>query len=114
MDLYLKTLTEADMTAALLEAGIVTEQTVETQVGETEDGNAILQDVTVLVPTQDFSIDQIGPFSKVIGYDEDGEPIVEDYPEWHVNVRAELNDEQITALAPFVINPPEVPYRVWA
>jgi hypothetical protein len=113
MDLYLKTLTEADMTAALLEAGIVTEQTVETQVGETEDGDAILQDVTVLVPTQDFSVDQIGPFSKVIGYTSEGEPIVEDYPDWHTNLRGSFDEEQLALLTPLCVEPP-VPYRVWA
>jgi hypothetical protein len=113
MDLYLKTLTEEDMTAALIEAGIVTEQTVETQVGETEDGNAILQDVTVLVPTQDFSVDQIGPFTKVIGYDEAGEPIVEDYPDWHTNLRGSFDEDQLALLTPLSVEPP-VPYRMWA
>jgi hypothetical protein len=112
-DLYLKTPTEADMTAALLEAGIVTEQTVEAQVGETEDGDAILQDVTVLVPTQDFSVDQIGPFSKVIGYDAEGEPIVEDYPDWHTNLRGSFDDDQLALLTPLCVVPP-VPYRMWA
>ena len=113
MDLYLKTLTEDDMTAVLIEAGIVTEQTVETQVGETEDGDAILQDVTVLVPTQGTSIDQIGPFSKVIGYDEAGEPIVEDYPDWHTNLRGSFDEEQLALLTPLTVEP-TVPYRVWA
>lgn len=112
-DLYLKTLTEADMTAALLEAGIVTEQTVETQVGETEDGNAILQDVTVLVPTQDFSVDQIGPFTKIVGYTSEGAPIVEEYPDWHTNLRGSFDEEQLALLTPLSVEPP-VPYRVWA
>ena len=112
-DLYLKTPTEAEMTAALLEAGIVTEQTVETQVGETEDGDAILQDVTVLVPTQDFSVDQIGPFSRVIGYDAEGEPIYEDYPDWHTNLRGSFDEEQLALLEPLCVEP-TVPYRVWS
>jgi hypothetical protein len=113
MDLYLKTLTEAEMNAVLLEAGIVTEQTVETQVGETKDGDAILQDVTVLVPTQDFSVDQIGPFTKVIGYDEEGEPIEEYYPDWHTNLRGSFDDEQLALLTPLTVEP-TIPYRVWA
>ena len=112
-DLYLKAPTQEDMTAALLEAGIVTEQTVETQVGETEDGNAILQDVTVLVPTQGISVDQIGPFSKVIGYDEAGEPIVEDYPDWHTNLRGSFDEDQLALLTPLSVEPP-IPYRTWA
>ena len=112
-DLYLKTLTEEDMHAALIEAGIVTEQTVETQVGETEDGDAILQDVTVLVPTQDFSVDQIGPFTKVIGYDEEGEPIEEYYPDWHTNLRGSFDEDQLALLTPLSVEPP-IPYRVWA
>jgi hypothetical protein len=112
-DLYLKTLTEAEMNAALLEAGIVTEQTVETQVGETEDGDAILQDVTVLVPTQDFSVDQIGPFTKIIGYDKDRKPIEEYYPDWHTNLRGSFDEDQLALLTPLSVEPP-VPYRVWA
>jgi hypothetical protein len=111
MDLYLKTLTEADMTAALLEAGIVTEQTVETQVGETEDGDAILQDVTVLVPTQGVSIDHIGPFTKV---DNSVEPPVETvYPDWHTNLRGSFDEAQLALLTPLAVEPP-VPYRMWA
>lgn len=91
-DLYLKTLTEEDMDAALLEAGVID--------GE---GN----------PTQDFSVDQIGPFSKVIGYDAKGEPIVEDYPDWHTNLRGSFDEEQLALLTPLSVEPP-VPYRVWA
>ena len=102
-DLYLKTPTEAEMTAVLIEAGIVTEQTVETQVGETEDGDAILQDVTVLVPTQDFSVDQIGPFTR------DGV----DYTDWHTNLRGSFDDDQLALLTPLSVEPP-VPYRTWA
>ena len=112
-DLYLKTSTEAEMHAVLLEAGIVTEQTVETQVGETKSGDAILQDVTVIVPTQDFSVDQIGPFSKVIGYTSEGAPIVEDYPDWHTNLRGSFDEEQLALLTPLSVEPP-IPYRVWA
>jgi len=58
-DLYLKTPAEADMKAALIAAGIVTEQTIATEVGATEDGDAILQDVMALVPTEGFYVDQI-------------------------------------------------------
>jgi hypothetical protein len=112
-DLYLKTLTEDDMDAALLEAGIVTEQTVETEVGKTKSGDAILQDVTVLVPAPDFSVDQIGPFTKVIGYDEEGEPIEEYYPDWHTNLRGSFDEAQLALLTPLSVNPP-IPYRVWA
>jgi hypothetical protein len=112
-DLYLKTLTEADMKAALIAAGIVTEQTIATEVGATEDGDAILQDVTALVPTRGFYVDQIGPFSKVIGYDEAGEPILENYPDWHTNLRGSFNEDQLALLTPLSVEP-TVPYRVWA
>ena len=91
-DLYLKTLTEEDMDAALLEAGVIDDE-----------GN----------PTQDFSVDQIGPFMKVIGYDEAGEPIVADYPGWHTNLRGNFSDEQLAVLTPLSVEP-ETPYRVWA
>lgn len=92
LDLYLKTLTEEDMADALLEAGVIDAE-----------GN----------PTQDFSVDQIGPFSKVIGYDAEGEPIVEEYPDWHTNLRGSFDEEQLALLTPLSVEPP-VPYRVWA
>jgi hypothetical protein len=111
-DLYLKTLTEADMKAALIAAGIVTEQTIATEVGATEDGDAILQDVTALVPTEGFYIDQIGSFAKVIGYNEE-EPILENYPDWHTNLRGSFNEAQLALLTPLSVEP-TVPYRVWA
>jgi hypothetical protein len=91
-DLYLKTLTEEDMDAALLEAGVID-----------ADGN----------PTQDFSVDQIGPFTKVIGYDEEGQPIEEYYPDWHTNLRGSFDEEQLALLTPLAVEPP-VPYRMWA
>ena len=91
-DLYLKATTEADMDTALLEAGVIDAE-----------GN----------PTQDFSVDQIGPFSKVVGYDEAGEPIVEDYPDWHTNLRGSFDEDQLALLTPLCVEPP-VPYRVWA
>ena len=112
-DLYLKTPAEADMKAALIAAGIVTEQTIATEVGATEDGDAILQDVTALVPTEGFYVDQIGSFSKFIGYDEKEEPILENYPDWHTNLRGSFNEEQLALLTPLSVEP-TVPYRVWA
>lgn len=87
IDLYLKALTEEDMEAALLEAGVI------------DDAN--------------FSVDQIGPFSKVIGYDEEGAPVVEEYPDWHTNLRGSFDDEQLALLTPLTVEP-IVPYRVWA
>jgi len=91
-DLYLKTLTEEGMDAALLEAGVIDAE-----------GN----------PTQDFSVDQIGPFTKIIGYDKAGEPIEEYYPDWHTNLRGSFDEEQLALLTPLSVEP-TVPYRVWA
>jgi len=91
-DLYLKTLTEDDMNAALLGAGVIDDE-----------GN----------PTQDFSVDQIGPFTKVIGYDAEGEPIVENYPDWHTNLRGSFDEDQLALLTPLTVEP-TIPYRVWA
>ena len=91
-DLYLKATTEEAMNAALLEAGVIDDE-----------GN----------PAPDFCVDQIGPFSKVIGYDAEGEPIVEDYPDWHTNLRGSFTEEQLALLTPLSVEPP-VPYRVWA
>lgn len=95
-DLYLKAADEAAMNAALVAAGLLT---------ETGEGN---------YPAQGVSLDVIGPITRVIGYDEAGDPITQEYPEWHVNVRADLTDEQIKDLAAVTIVPPEVPFRVWA
>jgi hypothetical protein len=91
-DIYLKTLTEDGMNSALLEAGIIDAE-----------GN----------PTQGFSVDQIGPFSKVIGYDEKEEPILENYPDWHTNLRGNFTEEQLALLKPLSVEP-SIPYRVWA
>lgn len=97
-DLYLKADTQEDMDAALIEAELAYE--------DAEYG---------LQPASGVSLDVIGPIVRVTGYDEDGEPITVDYPEWHVNVRCGgLTEEQETALDGFVIAPPETPYRVWA
>lgn len=89
-DLYLKATTEADMDAALLAAGVIDDE-----------GN----------PTQDFCVDQIGPFTKV---DNSVEPPVETvYPDWHTNLRGSFTEEQLAMLTPLSVEPP-VPYRVWA
>jgi hypothetical protein len=91
-DLYLKAPTQEDMDAALLEAGVIDDE-----------GN----------PTPDFSVDQIGPFTKIIGYDEEGEPIEEYYPDWHTNLRGSFTEDQLALLTPLSVEPP-IPYRVWA
>ena len=96
-DLYLKAADEAAMNAALVAAGL-----------------AYVED-DALIPAPYVSLDVIGPITRVIGYDEDGEPIVQEYPEWHVNVRcAGLTEEQEAELDGLVIVPPETPFRVWA
>jgi hypothetical protein len=92
IDLYLKTPTEAEMTAALLAAGVTNDEGF---------------------PVSGVSLDHIGPFTKVIGYDEAGEPIEEYYPDWHTNLRGTFDDEQLAALTPLSVKPP-IPYRVWA
>jgi hypothetical protein len=91
-DIYLKAPTQEDMDAALVAAGVIDDE-----------GN----------PTPDFSVDQIGPFTKIIGYDEEGEPIEEYYPDWHTNLRGSFDEEQLALLTPLCVEPP-VPYRVWA
>jgi hypothetical protein len=91
-DLYLAAPTEAEMTAVLTAAGIIDDE-----------GN----------PTSGFSFDQIGPFTRILGYDAEGEPIEEYYPDWHTNLRGSFSDEQIAALEPLSVEP-TIPYRVWA
>jgi hypothetical protein len=92
IDLYLSAPTEADMIAALTAAGVIDDEGF---------------------PVAGVSLDHIGPFSRVTGYDEAGEPIVLEYPEWHTNLRGSFTDEQIAALEPLSVEP-TVPHRVWA
>ena len=92
IDLYLKTLTEEKMIATLTAAGVINDE-----------GN----------PTQDVSVDHIGPFAKVVGFKSEDDPILEQYPDWHTNLRGNFNDEQLALLTPLSVQP-LVPYRVWA
>jgi hypothetical protein len=92
IDLYLFAPTEKAMTAALTAAGVIN-----------EDG----------FPVAGVSVDHIGPFSRVTGYDKTDEPIVVDYPGWHTNLRGNFTDEQLAALEPLSVQP-AVPHRVWA
>jgi hypothetical protein len=92
LDLFLYTATGEDMTAALTAAGVIDEE-----------GNHPLG----------IDIEQIGPFQRVTGYDDAGEPIIVDYPDWHTNLRGSFSDEQLAALEPLRVNP-AVPYRVFA
>ena len=92
IDLYLKTDTEADMTNALMVAGVINDEGFK---------------------VAGVSLDHIGPFSRVTGYDEDNEAIIVDYPGWHTNLRGNFTDEQLAALEPLSVQP-AVPYRVWA
>lgn len=144
MDLYLKAATEADMNAALIAAVLAYEGTEQVAIGFNYDGTfyesysdiphtevvdeegnvdteypegieTVYEEQAVILPAPGVSLDVIGPISKVIGYDEDGEPIIQEYPEWHVNVRvSSLTEEQQEIIAPIEIVPPEVPFRVWA
>jgi len=97
IDLYLKADTEADMNAALISAGLAYE----------EDG--------ALHAAFGTSLDVIGPITRTIGHDENGDPITETFPEWHVNVRCSgLLPEVEAQIEPLKIIPPNHPYRVWA
>ena len=92
IDLYLKTLTEENMTATLIAAGVLDNE-----------GN----------PTQDFSVDHIGPFAKVVGFKSEDEPIFEQYPDWHTNLRGNFDKDQLALLTPISVQP-TAPHRVWA
>ena len=92
IDLYLMAATEKAMTAALTAAGVINDEGF---------------------PVAGVSVDHIGPFSRVTGYDKADEPIVVEYPEWHTNLRGDFTEEQLAALEPISVQP-AVPYRVWA
>lgn len=97
-DLYLMAATEAEMLAALTAAGVINDEGL---------------------PVAGVSLDHIGPFSRVTGYDkpkrkaDDPVPIVVEYPGWHTNLRGDFTDKQLAALAPISVQP-AVPHRVWA
>lgn len=94
-DLYLKAPTEFDVYEALEAADL-----------------AYKDGANTLFVAPGVLLDDIGPITR---WDTSVEPPVETvYPEWHVNVRAELTEEQLAAIEPVVIIPPAVPYRVWA
>ena len=90
IDLYLSAPTEAEMLAAL--TGLLNDE-----------GH----------PVAGVTLDHIGPFSRVTGYDKADEPIVVDYPGWHTNLRGDFTDEQLAALETLSVQP-AVPHRVWA
>jgi len=92
IDLYLMAATEAEMLAALTAAGVINDEGF---------------------PVAGVSLDHIGPFSRVTGYDKADEPIVKDYPGWHTNLRGDFTDEQLATLEPLSVQP-SVPHRVWA
>jgi hypothetical protein len=91
-DLYLMTDTEAEMIAALTSTGVIDDEGF---------------------PIAGILLDHIGPFSRTIDYDNAGEPILADYPDWHTNLRGNFTDEQLAALELLSVQP-VVPYRVWA
>jgi uncharacterized protein GlcG (DUF336 family) len=92
IDLYLMAATEAEMLAALVAAGVTD-----------EDG----------FPVAGVSLDHIGPFSRVTGYDKANKAILVDYPGWHTNLRL-VEDIDTSALLAYIIDTPTTPHRVWA
>jgi hypothetical protein len=92
IDLYLMTDTDVEMLAALTAAGVIDDEGF---------------------PVAGASVDHIGPFSRVTGYDEADEPIIVEYPGWHTNLRGDFTDEQLAVLEPISVQP-AVPHRVWA
>jgi hypothetical protein len=92
IDLYLMTATDEEMLVALIAAGVTD-----------EDG----------FPVAGISLDHIGPFSRVTGYNKANEAIIVEYPSWHTNLRGDFTDEQLAALAPISVQP-ATPHRVWA
>jgi len=92
IDLYLMAATEAEMLAALTAAGVINDEGF---------------------PVASVSLDHIGPFSRVTGYDEADEAIIKDYPSWHTNLRGDFTDEQLATLKPLSVKPAK-PHRVWA
>lgn len=91
-DLYLMTNTKDEMITALTSTGVIDDEGF---------------------PIAGILLDHIGPFSRAIDYDNAGEPILADYPDWHTNLRGNFTNEQLAMLEPLSVQP-AVPYRVWA
>lgn len=91
IDLFLRASDQAVMDAALSAAGLIV------------DGEA-----APLV-----CLDRIGPFDRITGEDQEGEPIFERYTAYHANVRLLADIGDVAALADILIVPPHRPVRVW-
>jgi len=92
IDLYLRADTEAEMLLALTAASVINDKGL---------------------PVRGVSVDHIGPFMSLNGYDADGEPIMVLFPDWHTNLRL-MEDIDTSALLAYIIDTPATPYRVWA
>jgi hypothetical protein len=91
MDFYLKAADEAEMNAALIDAGLAYEED------------------DTLHPAFGVSLDVIGTITRIV----DEEPVT--LPGYHVNVRTpSLTEAQLAQLQAVIIVPPNQPYRVWA
>lgn len=65
-----------------------------------------------LIPqTADYFVHVVGEIPVQIDVDEDGVPIFDVLDGYHVNILADVLPDE---LEPFVIEPPETPYRVFA
>lgn len=95
IDLYLCAETKTQMDGALARAGVMDRFQV-----NAIDENGEQSERFEYAPKAGIDIDVIGEIPDASG--------------WHVNLRADLTDEQIAALAAVTIIPPATPYRVWA
>jgi len=93
IDYCLKNTDEAEFNQLMLDTGLCVEVTE----GE---------DTTIVPASYEVLIDRIGPITI-------GETT---YPEYYTNLRLlfEPTEDQVTALAPFIIDPSSPHYRVWA
>jgi hypothetical protein len=99
-DYCLKNTDEAEFDQLMLDTGLCVKD---------EDGNVVPASYEVL-------LDKIGPITMVTGYDENGDPITETYPEYYSNLRLlfEPSEDQVAALTVFAVDPSQPQYRVWA
>lgn len=93
IDYCLKNADEDEFNQLMLDTGLCVEVTE----GE---------DTTIVPASYEVLIDRIGPITI-------GETT---YPEYYTNLRLlfEPTEDQVTALAPFIIDPSSPHYRVWA
>lgn len=113
MDYFIKADTKVALESILLQAEITKVSPEE----KNEAGEVITPETTIV--SDSFALDVIGQIFKETGAVIQGEegfeyPELAPVPGFHANLRGELNSNQLSLLADYLIDKPANPARVWA